>query len=290
MNYVNHFRFPNKEEEFDFFLSVHLNCYTDFFPYQILSKHSFDQIDFAPVTILCGDNGSGKSTALNVIAEKLGVLRDSNYNKTNFYMDYVAQCSVDLDKNIPKNSRIITSDDVFDYLLNIRAVNDGVDLKREDLFLDYQETKHRTYKFDSLEDYDALKKMNKTRRLTQSKYVRDELVENIREYSNGESAFQYFTDKIKEQALYILDEPENSLSPKKQLELKQFVEESVRFFGCQFIISTHSPFILSIAGAKVYNLDANPVAVQPWKELDNVRTYYEFFKKEWKDELNSSIS
>ena len=43
--------------------------------------------------------------------------------------------------------------------------------------------------------------------------MREYLPENIREHSNGESAFLYFTEKIQENGLYLLDEPENSLSP-----------------------------------------------------------------------------
>ena len=57
-----------------------------------------------------------------------------------------------------------------------------------------------------------------------------------------------------------------------------FIEDSARFFGCQFIISTHSPFLLAIKGAKIYDLDESPVSVKPWTSLENVRTYYEFFK------------
>ncbi len=41
-----------------------------FIHFKLLSKHDFKRIDFEPVTILYGGNGSGKSTALNVIAEK----------------------------------------------------------------------------------------------------------------------------------------------------------------------------------------------------------------------------
>lgn len=48
------------------------------------------------------------------------------------------------------------------------------------------------------------------------------LMGNVPEHSNGESAFIYFSDKIKENALYLLDEPENSLSSQKQLELRNF--------------------------------------------------------------------
>ncbi len=130
----------------------------------------------------------------------------------------------------------------------------------------------------SMADYEQLKKVNTARSKTQSKFVRNRLMDNFREYSNGESAFIYFTEKIYENGLYILDELENSLSPKRQIELMNFIEDSARFLGCQFIISTHSPFILAMKGAKIYDLDENPVDVKRWTELENVRTYYDFFK------------
>ena len=89
----------------------------------------------------------------------------------------------------------------------------------------------------------------------------------------------YFTEKVTENALFLLDEPENSLSPAKQQELVKFIEDSARFFGCQFVIATHSPFVLAIRGAKIYDLDEEPVDVKRWTELENVRAYYDFFKK-----------
>lgn len=104
-------------------------------------------------------------------------------------------------------------------------------------------------------------------------------MDNVREMSNGESAFMYFVKKIEEDGLYLLDEPENSLSPERQLELLDYIKDSARFFNCQFIIATHSPFLLSMAGAKIYDLDENPVTIKKWTELENVRQYYEFFKK-----------
>ena len=130
----------------------------------------------------------------------------------------------------------------------------------------------------SLEDYEQLKKVNLSRSKTQSKFVRNQLMDNVREYSNGESAFRYFTEKIEEGGLYILDEPENSLSPGRQNELVKFIEDSARFFKCQFIISTHSPFVLAMRGAKIYDLDEDPVDVKRWTELETVRAYYDFFK------------
>ena len=278
MIYLNNFTFPNEDMEFGFFMGEKRTCYDSFYPFKILSAHGLERIDFEPVTILYGGNGSGKSTALNVIAEKTGISRDSIYNKSNFYPDYVNMCDMYLETDVPENSRIITSDDVFDYMLNIRNLNEGIDHKREKLFEEYLEAKYSRFQMKSIADYEQLKKVNNSRSKTQSRFVRNELMDNVREYSNGESAFRYFIEKIGENGLYILDEPENSLSPKRQMELMSFIEDSTRFFECQFIISTHSPFLLAMRGAKIYNLDENPVDVKRWTELENVRIYYDFFK------------
>ncbi len=283
MIYLRSITFPNADREFDFILGIQRTCYDSYYPFKILSKNDLDRLDFEPVTILYGGNGSGKSTALNIIAEKTGISRDTIYNKSNFFPDYVRLCDINTEEDIPENSRIITSDDVFDYMLNIRNLNEGIDLKREDLFEEYLDSKYSQFQMKSMADYDQLKKVNDARRKTQSRFVRGHLMDNVREYSNGESAFRYFTEKIGENGLYLLDEPENSLSPKRQIELVSFLEDSARFFGCQFIISTHSPFLLAMRGARIYNLDVNPVTVERWTDLENVRTYYDFFKAHDKD-------
>lgn len=279
MIYLSHFSFPDEEKEFDFFLSVKRTCYDSYYPFKVLSKHRLSMLDFEPITILYGGNGSGKTTALNIIAEKLNLKRDTLYNRSNFFEDYVRLCDFKSVKHLPSDSRIITSDDVFDYMLNIRTLNEGIDKKREELFDDFLDTKYSHFRMNSLDDYEQLKKVNLARSKTQSKYVRANLMDNVREHSNGENAFLYFTEKITENCLYLLDEPENSLSPERQLELKKFIEDSARFFGCQFIISTHSPFLLSMKGAKIYDMDEEIVDVKKWTELSNVRAYFNFFKE-----------
>lgn len=282
MLYLKSFHFQKEEAEWLFFMEQRRTCYDTFYPYQIFPQRGLSRLDFEPVTILYGGNGSGKTTVLNIISEKLKLERDSLYNRSNFFEDYLQGCDYELAPEtweIPAGSRVITSDDVFDYILNIRCLNEGIHEKREDLLAQYTELKYSDFKFRSLDDYDKLKRVNLARSKTQSKFIRGSLMDNVRERSNGESAFMYFVEKIRENGLYLLDEPENSLSPGRQMELMKFIEDSARFFGCQFIISTHSPFLLSMKGAKVYDLDQNPVCVQKWTELENVRTYYEFFKR-----------
>ena len=283
MIYLSHFEFPHIEQEYSFIMGLKRTCYDTVYPFQILSKHHLKMLDFDSVTILYGGNGSGKTTALNVIAEKLNLLRDTLYNRSNFFEDYTGMCSYETERPIPRHSRIITSDDVFDFMLNLRSLNEGIDRRREGLFDEYLEVKYKHFQMKSLEDYEHLKKVNAARSKTQSKFVREYLPGNVREHSNGESAFLYFSEKIQENGLYLLDEPENSLSPEKQQELLRFLEDSARFFGCQFLIATHSPFLLSMRGAKIYDMDEEIVDVKRWTQLANVRAYYEFFKKHEKE-------
>ena len=279
MIYLSEFFFPDGDREFDFRLSVKRTCYDSVYPFHVLSARGVTRLAFEPVTILYGGNGSGKTTALNVIGEKLGLRRDTLYNRSNFFEDYTALCHFTARAPIPADSRVITSDDVFDFMLNLRALNGGIDRRREELFEEYIENKNqRDFRLKSLEDYDHLREINLARSRTQSRYVRAMLKDNVREQSNGESAFCYFTEKIREDGLYLLDEPENSLSPGKQRELVRFMEDSARFFHCQFVIATHSPFVLAMREAKIYNLDENPAAVRKWTELESVRAYYDFFR------------
>lgn len=59
MVYLNVFTFPSDDMEFDFLIEERRTCYDSFYPFKILSKHSFERIDFEPITILYGGNGSG---------------------------------------------------------------------------------------------------------------------------------------------------------------------------------------------------------------------------------------
>ena len=283
MLYLSRFAFPDDEKEFDFLLTVKRKCYNSFYPFKVLSARGLLELELEPVTILYGGNGSGKTTVLNVMAEALKLQRDSRYNRSRFFEDYIALCTHELRSEIPERSRVITSDDVFDFMLNLRAVNAGVDEKREELFQEYLDANYSDFHFRTMEDYDRLKTVNMARSNTQSRYVRKNLMGNLPEHSNGESAFLYFTQRIEEDGLYLLDEPENSLSPARQQELCQFIEDSARFFHCQFLIATHSPFLLAMRGAKVYDLDANPVTIRRWTELPAVRAYYDFFQAHAKE-------
>ena len=256
-----------------------MRCYsrTSAYPFKIFPPKALSKITFEPLTIFYGTNGSGKSTLLNIIAEKLRLIRSAPFNNTPFFEDYLRMCSADASP--PRDAKIITSDAVFDFMLDMRAINDGVDRKREALFEEYDRNHDPNVhmQLQSLSQYEEFKQFRDAKKSTKSDYTYRRLPENIQNKSNGESAYAYFTEQITQDTLYLLDEPENSLSAAMQRELAQFLLESVRFYNCQLVISTHSPFLLAIKGAKIYNLDAYPAAVCRWTELEAVRTYYDFF-------------
>lgn len=277
--FLSAFYFPGAEAESDFMFGLKTTYDQTVYPYGVLPKAGLNEIIFRPVTILYGGNGSGKSTALNVIAEKLRLTRNSVYNRSRFYEDYVDRCHATVEETIPQNSRIITSDDVFDMMLDIRSINEGIDRRREKLAEDYYDLKQEKFQIRSLEDLDHLHRINQARSKTKSRFIENESGKSLRERSNGESALMYFKSKIEMDTLCLLDEPENSLSPENQVILADFLAESVRYCGNQLVISTHSPFLLALPGAKIIDLDEQSRVVNSWTELKNPRVYYDFFKK-----------
>ena len=268
MLFLKDFRLPNGDVEWNHLAfcthKTDMTCYsnTNVYPFKIFPQKELDRIDFEPITVFYGGNGSGKSTLLNVIAEKLELDRSAPFNKTPFTEDYLEFCDAGLafGKKAPQGSRIITSDDVFDFLIDIRCINEGIDNRRDALFDEYDRSRGEAYLLRSLDDFEEFRRRNESKRRTKSSYTARRIPKEINGKSNGESAFVYFTEQVKDNALYLLDEPENSLSAKLQVELAKFLEESARFYNCQFVISTHSPFLLAMSGAKIYDLDSVPAS------------------------------
>lgn len=245
------------------------------YPFGIFPYKELEEINFKPVTIFYGSNGSGKSTLLNIIAAKLGIARTSNFNTIDLFEIYVNICRKVSDA-IPVNSKFITSEDVFSHILEVRLKNSEIDEKREELEKLYYKEKYTPINYN---DFEELAIQNETRSKTRSQFIKKRLEENIREFSNGETAIRFFNQSFKTDNLYILDEPENSLAPKFQIELAKIILECARYCDCQFIIASHSPFILSIEDALVYDLDSIPAKPKEWYELENMKIYNEFFKK-----------
>ena len=268
MIYLKNFELPDKED------------YSGY-PFHLFLQKEFFNIKFDTITIFYGDNGSGKSTLLNIITETINkdkkkIKRKNDIVKSEYFDMYINECKYYIENDIPQGSKMICSEDIFQNILSKRNENTKKNNLREDLKMQYLQYKYNPINYSSLED---LSLSVETRKKTQSKFIKSRIAENEREFSNGQTALDFFDKELKDNSLYILDEPENSLSPKFQLELLQLINELSRFFKFQFIIATHSPFLLSIPNAKIYDLDEIPVTEKKWYELENMQIYYNFFKE-----------
>ena len=281
MVYLKEFNILNANEE-QYCLDQR-RIFNNYYPLGIFPSKEFEKITFEPITIFYGGNGSGKTTLLNIIGNKLNASRETTINKGVFFDNYVSFCKYDMSYEEPEEIKFISSDDIFDYLLDIRAINANVNRRKNTLTKEFLDKKYNTDNF-SITEHEQIKDAYDAKHKTMSSYIRGRLMNNnIIEQSNGESALMFWEQDIKENGIYILDEPENSLSAENQLKLKQFIEDSARFYNCQFIISTHSPFLLSLVDALIYDLDEVPVRTKKWRELPNVKIYYDFFKEKEKD-------
>ena len=286
MIYLQRLLLPSEREEAGVIEGEKRTIFNTFYPFNIFPSKGLEKLELGGITLLYGGTGSGKSTLINVMASKVNASRRSDFNDSPFFDRFVSMCGVEYAR-VPERSVVLTSDDVFDYAIKARSVNEGVDEARNALIDKYVEThavfeKNRNIgRLEGLDDYERWRETWEilSPGKTQSKYVKKRTPRDIELYSNGETAMKYFVDRIDEDALYFLDEPENSLSVEFQLQLAEYIESTAVATRSQFVIATHSPIFLAMKRAKIYDLDVYPVSECEWTELPNVRKYFEFFMK-----------
>ncbi|MGG4129864.1 AAA family ATPase [Paenibacillus illinoisensis] len=258
----------------NFKLSSVISSNPNIYPDHVFRHMAGEVLLFDRITVLYGSNGSGKSTLLNLIANKLGMAgaeRMSTYGHSIYVRRFIEESSYQLGQDeqerplykLPEGSRYIKSEDL---LYEIKKIQQESVLREGLLHEQIVQGKSKG-EVEELEQSYAFEKRIDIIRFSQEKY------------SNGESSMQFFEEHLLPGQLYLLDEPETSLSPANQINLAEQMNDLARYFDSQFIIATHSPFVLGTLHAKIYNLDASMLQTAEWYELDNVRFFYEFFHK-----------
>jgi predicted ATPase len=93
--------------------------------------------------------------------------------------------------------------------------------------------------------------------------------------SHGESFMDLFSERVRPGGLYLLDEPEAPLSPRRQVAfLGLLICAAAK--GAQFIIATHSPILLACPGARIYSFDRTPITEVPYDGLEHVTVTRDF--------------
>jgi predicted ATPase len=237
----------------------------DAWPYTVPAIRGLDRLDFdAPVTLLAGDNGTGKSTLLEALAVKLALPAigrvDAARDETLAGLrPFARSLSLVFDKR-PVSKFFLRSEDFFNFTIGLQKQREEMreELRRVDREYagrsDFAKGQARMAFAGAIGDMEH-------------RYGRD-LLECA---SHGESFLRLFQQRLVPGGLYLLDEPEAPLSPMRQLTLYCAVKELVAEGNCQFVIATHSPILLSFEGAALYDLDQSPPVRTTWEELPGVQ-------------------
>lgn len=94
--------------------------------------------------------------------------------------------------------------------------------------------------------------------------------------SHGQSLMSFFRSRYRIKGLYLLDEPETALSPRSQIELLNMVRAMSLAGHAQFIMATHSPILLACPEAIIYSFDQMPIRQMEYEQTDHYRLYKDF--------------
>ncbi len=101
---------------------------------------------------------------------------------------------------------------------------------------------------------------------------------SLHEQSHGESFFALMQNRFGSNGLYILDEPEAALSPNRQMAMITLLHQLANK-GCQFIIATHSPILLSYPNAVIYEIRDNGLVEVEYEDTDTFAVTRHFLNK-----------
>ena len=96
-------------------------------------------------------------------------------------------------------------------------------------------------------------------------------------HSHGEGFLRFFAERCSRQGIFIFDEPESALSPSRQIEFLKLLKRIDRSRITQVIMATHSPMLMAYPEARLLRLDRGglqPIAVE---DTDHYRLMREFW-------------
>jgi predicted ATPase len=204
------------------------------FPFDVPAIASSEALALdAPITLLAGDNGSGKSTVVEAIATMMGFAAEGGELERSGELPAVARPVFNdalapvLSSTKPRNGYFLRAESFF----NVAAYVDGGSTFSPDLSL-YGEVP-------------------------------------LHEQSHGESFLALAANRFGGESLYVLDEPEAALSVTGTLALVAIMTRAARS-GSQLVVATHSPVLLACPESRIYELGANGFAEREYDDVEAV--------------------
>jgi predicted ATPase len=190
------------------------------YPFSILlvKQRKLDISFSKPITIIVGENGTGKSTLLEAIAAGCGFNLSGGSADHRFGHERTSPLAPFLRLSwLPK-------------------VNRGFFMRAESFF------NLASYIDELAHEYPGAHQAYGGK--------------SLHNQSHGEAFLALFENRFDRDSIYILDEPEAALSPSRQLiflRLLKNLEEQ----NCQVIMATHAPILMAYPGAEILLIDAD---------------------------------
>ncbi|MBQ8196898.1 MAG: AAA family ATPase [Clostridia bacterium] len=192
-----------------------------------------------PITFFVGENGIGKSTIIEAIAVKFGFNPEGGTKNYNFHT---------------KSTHSI----LCEYMTLIKTCNfakSGYFLRAESL---YNAISYYDYTWnEQLSDNDYFDTLRNDEDSPFSLHTK----------SHGESFLRTIED-FRPNGLYILDEPEAALSPNGIMKLMCHMDRLIKK-GCQFIVSTHSPILITMPNSDIYQLTKDKIELVDYTQTEH---------------------
>src|SRR4051794_17508991 len=97
-------------------------------------------------------------------------------------------------------------------------------------------------------------------------------------YSHGEGFLRFFEERCQRQGIFIFDEPESALSPSRQIEFLKLLQRMEQSTICQVIIATHSPLLMAYPSARLLRLTKYGLDAVTVKQTDHYKVMREFYQ------------
>ncbi len=208
----------------------------DEYPFNLAVVRNLTRLELHPkVTYFVGENGSGKSTLLEAIAVGWGLNPEGGSQNFNFE---TRKSHSSLHEKLTLNSSPIRPRDSF-FLRAETFYNVATEIENLD------------------KEWDNIPKL-----------IKSYGGRSLHDQSHGESFFALFQNRLGGRGLYLLDEPEAALSPKRQMSFLTQLHMHVQA-GSQFLIATHSPIIMAYPDSWIYQIDADGLSRVAWQDTDH---------------------
>lgn len=220
------------------------------FPFSLSAVKHFTELELGTANIFVGENGSGKSTILEAIAIA-SKLPTAGGEKIESELAKYLKISWDINRH---KGFFMRAEDFFSFIKQIRET-------KNELIRNKQDYEGRFSGYGKLQ---AVGSMESQIREISDRYG------NMEEISHGEGFLRFFQSRIVPGGLFLLDEPEAALSPTRQLTLISIIKESIAE-GSQFIIATHSPILMALPEARIFEFTNAGIRTIEYADIGHVK-------------------